>query len=163
MSFTRFRKERSKAPSVQGGEDYAEAVRQQDNLSQHSGNSKGSQNQYQPRPQTMTQEKPRSINQSQNLNPRFNNDINNLPQSKGNSHNPSISSSSSAADQYICNNCINEALIYEKQLNSKNNDRPPIAYKEDPQEVQDRLAAMERERLNNKINERMGLAQQAGK
>ena len=47
----RFRKERSKASSVQGGGDYAEAVRQQDNLSQHSGHSQSNQYQYQPRPQ----------------------------------------------------------------------------------------------------------------
>ena len=153
MSFTRFRKERSKPSSVQDKQDYIETVKQQDNLSQSSHPSRD-QYQYQPKqPQA-------PLNKSQNI-PRYNNDINNLPRSKGNSQNPSVSSSSSAAEnQYICNNCINDALIYEKQLNARNNDRP-INYVDDPMEMQDRLAQMERDRLNNQINQRMNMARQA--
>ena len=151
MSFTRFRKERSKPSSTQDKQDYIETVKQQDNLSQHSQNR--DQYQYQPKPQ-QPQRQPQNYQ-------RYNNDINNLPQSKGNSQNPSVSSSSSAAEnQYICNNCINDALIYEKQLNARNNERP-INYVDDPMEMQDRLAQMERDRLNNQINQRMNMARQA--
>ena len=154
MSFTRFRKERSKPSSVQDKQDYVETVKQQDNMSQYSHPSRD-QYQYQPKPQQQSQRQPQTYQ-------RYNNDINNLPQSKGNSQNPSVSSSSSAAEnQYICNNCINDALIYEKQLNARNNDRP-INYVDDPMEMQDRLAQMERDRLNNQINQRMNMARQAG-
>ena len=153
MSFTRFRKERSKPSSVQDKQDYIETVKQPDNISQSSRPSRD-QYQYQPK------QPPAPLNISQNI-PRYNNDINNLPQSKGNSHNPSVSSSSSAAEnQYICNNCINDALIYEKQLNARNNERP-INYVDDPMEMQERLAQMERDRLNNQINQRMNMARQA--
>ena len=52
MSFTRFRKsEKSKASSVQGSQDVAESVHQNDNLSQYSHHSK-SQYDYQPKQNT---------------------------------------------------------------------------------------------------------------
>ena len=71
-----------------------------------------------------------------------------------------MSSSSSTADQYICNNCINEALMYEKQLNAKQND---YTYGENPLDVQDRLGELERAQINNKINEREGKTAQVAK
>ena len=158
MSFTRFRKnEKSKASSVQSNQDYKD-MRQQDNLSQYSRGSQG-QYDYQPRPQVQQQRsqyQPPSYQQQQ----QYNNDINNIKMSEHNSQNPSMTSSSSTADQYICNNCINDALIYEKQLNQKGNDYP---YGENPLDMQDRLGQMERDKINNKINERQGRAAQAGK
>ena len=157
MSFTRFRKaEKSKAGSVQSNQDYNESVRQQDNLSHYSRRSQD-QYEYQSRPQIQPQQ--RQQNQGQTFH-KFNNDINNLQKSEHNSQNPSLSSSSSTADQYICNNCINDALIYEKQLNAKGNDYP---LGESPLDVQDRLGALERAQINNKINERQGRAAQAAK
>ena len=157
MSFTRFRKaEKSKASSVQSNQDYRDTMRQQDNLSQYSRRSQD-QYDYQPRPQMPPQQK--ISNQPQTYQ-KFNNDINNIQRSEHNSQNPSMSSSSSTADQYICNNCINDALIYEKQLNSKGNDYPNG---ENPLDIQDRLGAMQRAQINNKINQRQGLAQEAGK
>ena len=157
MSFTRFRKaEKSKASSVQSNQDYRDSMRQQDNLSQYS---RGSQEryEYQPRQQMPPQQK--ISNQPQNFH-KFNNDINNIQRSEHNSQNPSLSSSSSTADQYICNNCINDALIYEKQLNQRGNDYPNG---ENPLDIQDRLGALQRAQINNKINERQGRAQEAGK
>ena len=157
MSFTRFRKtEKSKASSVQSNQDYRDTMRQQDNLSQYSRRSQD-QYEYQPRQQMPPQQK--ISNQPQTYH-KFNNDINNIQRSEHNSQNPSMSSSSSTADQYICNNCINDALIYEKQLNSKGNDYPNG---ENPLDIQDRLGAMQRAQINNKINQRQGLAQEAGK
>lgn len=95
-----------------------------------------------------------------NNNRKYMNNLNNLAPSEGKgSDAPSVSSSSSAADQYICNNCINEALIYEKQLNSKNTEKLP----EDPMNFQDKLNAMERDQRNNRINEIMNRAEQAAK
>ena len=160
MSFTRFRKaEKSKVPSVQSNQDYKESMRQQDNLSHYSHHSQeqfGYQQKSQYQPQQRQQNKE---SQAQNFH-KFNNDINNIQKSEHNSHNPSVSSSSSTADQYICNNCINDALIYEKQLNSRANDYPSG---ENPLDVQDRLGALERAQINNKINERQGRAEQAGR
>ena len=160
MSFTRFRKaEKSKVPSVQSNQDYRDSMRQQDNLSHYSHHSQEQygyqqKSQYQP-----PQRQQNKDNQPQNFH-KFNNDINNIQKSEHNSHNPSVSSSSSTADQYICNNCINDALIYEKQLNSRMNDYPSG---ENPLDVQDRLGALERAQINNKINERQGRAAQAAK
>ena len=157
MSFTRFRKtEKSKASSVQSNQDYRDSMRQQDNLSQYSRRSQD-QYEYQPRQQMPPQQK--TFNQPQNFH-KFNNDINNIQRSEHNSQNPSLSSSSSTADQYICNNCINDALIYEKQLNQRGNDYPNG---ENPLDIQDRLGALQRAQINNKINERQGRAQEAGK
>ena len=82
MSFTRFRKERSKASSVQDNKDYVETVAQQDNRSQYSQGSR-EQYQYQQRPQApISQQQKRPLTQSQNTYPKYNNDINNLPRSK---------------------------------------------------------------------------------
>ena len=157
MSFTRFRKaEKSKASSVQSNQDYRDSMRQQDNLSQYSRRSQDKYD-YQPRTQNPPQQK--ISNQPQTYQ-KYNNDINNLQRSEHNSQNPSKSSSSSTADQYICNNCINDALIYEKQLNSRGNDYPNG---ENPLDIQDRLGALQRAQINNKINERQGRAQEAGK
>ena len=154
MSFTRFRKsEKSKASSVQGSQDVAESVHQNDNLSQYSHHSKN-QYDYQPKQNTYTQQK--QINQPY----KYNNDINNIQRSEHNSQNPSVTSSSSSPDQFICNNCINDALIYEKQLNSRLNENPNG---ESPLDMQKRLNAIKREQINNKINQRKGLAQQVGK
>jgi hypothetical protein len=154
MSFTRFRKsEKSKASSVQGSQDYAESVHQQDNLSQYSHNS-SKQYEYQQNQKIYPQQK--QINQPQ----KFNNDINNIQRSEHNSQNPSVSSSSSSPDQFICNNCINEALIYEKQLNSRTNDYPNG---ETPLDMQKRLDAIKREQINSKINARQGMAIKVGK
>ena len=157
MSFTRFRKaEKSKASSVQSNQDYKEAMQQQDNLSHYSRRSQ-EKYEYEPRPKIQPQQK--SQNNPQNFH-KFNNDINNIKISEHNSQNPSMSSSSSTADQYICNNCINDALIYEKQLNSRGND---YQNGENPLDVQDRLGALERAQINNKINERQGRAAEVGK
>ena len=154
MSFTRFRKsEKSKASSIQGSQDVAESVHQNDNLSQCSHHS-NNQYDYQPKQNTYTQQK--QINQPY----KYNNDINNIQRSEHNSQNPSVSSSSSSPDQFICNNCINDALIYEKQLNSRLNENPNG---ESPLDMQKRLNAIKREQINNKINQRQGLAQQVGK
>ena len=154
MSFTRFRKsEKSKASSVQGSQDVAESVHQNDNLSQYSHHSKN-QYDYQPKQNTYNQQK--QINQPY----KYNNDINNIQRSEHNSQNPSVTSSSSSPDQFICNNCINDALIYEKQLNSRLNENPNG---ESPLDMQKRLNAIKREQINNKINQRQGLAQQVGK
>ena len=157
MSFTRFRKaEKSKASSVQSNQDYRDSMRQQDNLSQYSRRSQDKYD-YQSRTQNPPQQK--ISNQPQTYQ-KYKNDINNLQRSEHNSQNPSMSSSSSTADQYICNNCINDALIYEKQLNSRGNDYPNG---ENPLDIQDRLGALQRAQINNKINERQGRAQEAGK
>ena len=154
MSFTRFRKsEKSKASSVQGSQDVAESVHQNDNLSQYSHHSKN-QYDYQTKQNTYNQQK--QINQPY----KYNNDINNIQRSEHNSQNPSVTSSSSSPDQFICNNCINDALIYEKQLNSRLNENPNG---ESPLDMQKRLNAIKREQINNKINQRQGLAQQVGK
>ena len=154
MSFTRFRKtEKSKASSIQGSQDIAESVHQNDNLSQCSHHS-NNQYDYQPKQNTYTQQK--QINQPY----KYNNDINNIQRSEHNSQNPSVTSSSSSPDQFICNNCINDALIYEKQLNSRLNENPNG---ESPLDMQKRLNAIKREQINNKINRRQGLAQQVGK
>ena len=154
MSFTRFRKsEKSKASSVQGSQDYVESVHQQDNLSQYSHNS-NKQYEYKQNQKINPQQK--QINQPQ----KFNNDINNIQRSEHNSQNPSVSSSSSSPDQFICNNCINEALIYEKQLNSRTNDYPNG---ETPLDMQKRLDAIKREQINNKISARQGMAIKVGK
>ena len=153
MSFSRFRKgEKSKASSVQSNQDYKEAIRQQDNLSHYSQHSQG-QNEYKPRTQIQQQPKPK-------ISQKYNNDINNLQRSEHNSQNPSITSSSSAADQYICNNCINDALIYEKQLNSRGND---YSNGENPLDIQHRMGKLERDQINNKISARQGRAAEAGK
>ncbi len=154
MSFTRFRKaEKSKASSVQSNQDYKD-VRQQDNLSNYSHQS---QNQYDYRQNVQPREKPQT--QPRNFQ-KFNNDINNIQRTEKNSQNPSVTSSSSTADQYICNNCINDALIYEKQLNSRGSYYPSG---ENPLDVQDRLGALEREQINNRINQRQRGAAEAGK
>ena len=154
MSFTRFRKsEKSKAPSVQGSQDYADSVHQQDNLSQYSHNS-NKQYEYQQNQKIYPQQK--QINQPQ----KFNNDINNIQRSEHDSLNQSVTSSSSNPDQFICNNCINEALIYEKQLNSRINDYPNG---ETPLDMQKRLDAIKREQINSKINARQGMAIKVGK
>ena len=157
MSFTRFRKnEKSKASSVQSNQDYKDNMQQQDNLSHYSRHSQ-EQYEYQPKTKIQTQQKPQ--NQPQNFH-KFNNDINNIHMSEHNSQNPSRTSSSSTADQWICNNCINDALIYEKQLNQRGND---YSNGENPLDVQDRLGALERAQINNKINERQGRAAEVGK
>ena len=157
MSFTRFRKsEKSKPSSVQGSQDYQESVHQQDNLSQHSHHSNKQYNNIQ---QEKIYPQPKSVNQPQ-ISRKYNNDINNIPKSEHSSQNPSVTSSSSSADQFICNNCINDALIYEKQLNNRSNDYPNG---ETPLDMQKRLDAMEREQIRNKINARQGLALQVGK
>ena len=154
MSFTRFRKsEKSKASSVQGSQDYAESVHQNDNLSQYSHHS-NNKYEYQPNQNAYPQQK------QINIPPKYHNDINNIRRSEHNSQNPSVTSSSSSPDQFICNNCINDALIYEKQLNSRSNDNPNG---ESPLDVQKRLDAIKREQINNKINKRQGLALQVGK
>ena len=161
MSFTRFRKaETSKASSVQSDQDYNDAIRQQDNPTHYSNRSK-EQYEYQQKPKIQPKIQPQLKQQTQTQNyPKYNNDINNIQKSEHNSHNPSMSSSSSTADQYICNNCINEALMYEKQLNAKQNDYP---YGENPLDVQDRLGELERAQINNKINEREGKTAQVAK
>ena len=157
MSFTRFRKsEKSKASSVQGSQDYQESVHQQDNLSQYSHHS-NNQYDYQPKPKIYPQQK--QPNQTQ-IAQKYNNDINNIRRSEHNSQNPSVTSSSSSPDQLICNNCINDALIYEKQLNNRSNDYPNG---ETPLDMQKRLDDLERQQRNNKINARQGLALQVGK
>ena len=154
MSFTRFRKsEKSKASSVQGSQDYVESVHQNDNLSQSSHHS-NNKYEYQPNQNIYPQQK------QINIPPKYNNDINNIQRSEHNSQNPSVTSSSSSPDQFICNNCINDALIYEKQLNSRTNDNPNG---ESPLDMQKRLDAIKREQINNKINKRQGLALQVGK
>ena len=154
MSFTRFRKsEKSKASSVQGSQDYAESVHQNDNLSQYSHHS-NNKYEYQPNQNAYPQQK------QINIPPKYHNDINNIRRSEHNSQNPSVTSSSSSPDQFICNNCINDALIYEKQLNSRLNDNPNG---ESPLDMQKRLDAIKREQINNKINKRQGLALQVGK
>ena len=158
MSFTRFRKtEKSKASSVQGSQDYVESVHQQDNLSQYSHHSNNQYDSHQ-KPKIYPQQK--QINQPQTYNNKYYNDINNIKRSEPNSQNPSITSSSSSPDQYICNNCINDALIYEKQLNSSSKDYPNG---ETPLDMQKRMDAMEKAQINNKINARQGMAAQVGK
>ena len=158
MSFTRFRKnEKNKAASVQSNQDYKEAMSQQDNLSHYS---RHSQDQYEYRPQQYQQQQQQKP-PAQPLNfHKFNNDINNIQTSEKNSQNPSMTSSSSTGDQYICNNCINDALIYEKQLNSRDNYYPNG---ENPLDMQDRMGELERKQINDKINERQGRAAEAGK
>ena len=157
MSFTRFRKsEKSKGSSVQGSQDYQESVNQQDNLSQYSHHSN---NQYDYKPNTVKYNRQKQQIQPQ-VNQKYNNDINNIQKSEHNSQNQSITSSSSSPDQLICNNCINDALIYEKQLNNRSNDYPNG---ESPLDMQNRLDALEREKIRNKINARQGLALQVGK
>ena len=157
MSFTRFRKsEKSKASSVQGSQDYQESVHQQDNLSQYSHHS-NNQYDYQAKPKIYPQQK--QPYQAQ-IARKYNNDINNIQRSEHNSQNPSVTSSSSSPDQLICNNCINDALIYEKQLNNRSNVYPNG---ETPLDMQKRLDDIEREQRNNKISARQGLALQVGK
>ena len=157
MSFTRFRKsEKSKGSSVQGSQDYQEAMNQQDNLSQYSHHSN---NQYDYQPNTVKYNRQKQQNQPQ-LNQKYNNDINNIKKSEHNSQNQSVTSSSSSPDQLICNNCINDALIYEKQLNNRTSDYPNG---ETPLDMQKRLDALEREKIKNKISARQGLALQVGK
>ncbi len=158
MSFTRFRKnEKNKAASVQSNQDYKEAMSQQDNLSHYS---RHSQDQYEYRPQQYQQQQQQKP-PAQPLNfHKFNNDINNIQTSEKNSQNPSMTSSSSTGDQYICNNCINDALIYEKQLNSRDNYYPNG---ENPLDMQDRMGELERKQINDKITERQGRAAEAGK
>jgi len=157
MSFTRFRKsEKSKGSSVQGSQDYQEAMNQQDNLSQYSHHSN---NKYDYQPNTVKYNRQKQQNQPQ-LNQKYNNDINNIQRSKHNSQNQSVTSSSSSPDQLICNNCINDALIYEKQLNNRTSDYPNG---ETPLDMQKRLDALEREKIKNKISARQGLALQVGK
>ena len=157
MSFTRFRKsEKSKGSSVQGSQDYQEAMNQQDNLSQYSHHSN---NQYDYQPNTVKYNRQKQQNQPQ-LNQKYNNDINNIQKSEHNSQNQSVTSSSSSPDQLICNNCINDALIYEKQLNNRTSDYPNG---ETPLDMQKRLDALEREKIKNKISARQGLALQVGK
>ena len=158
MSFTRFRKaEKSKASSVQGSQDYAESVHQQDNLSQYSHHSN---NQYDIQPKSKIYPQEKQTNQPQNYNQKYYNDINNIKRSEHNSQNPSITSSSSSPDQFICNNCINDALIYEKQLNSNSRDYPNG---ETPLDMQKRMDEMEKAQINNKINARQGMAAKVGK
>ena len=157
MSFTRFRKnEKNKAASVQSNQDYKEAMSQQDNLSHYS---RHSQDQYEYRPQQYQQQQQKPPAQPLNFH-KFNNDINNIQTSEKNSQNPSMTSSSSTGDQYICNNCINDALIYEKQLNSRDNYYPNG---ENPLDMQDRMGELERKQINDKITERQGRAAEAGK
>ena len=158
MSFTRFRKnEKNKAASVQSNQDYKEAMSQQDNISHYS---RHSQDQYEYRPQ-QNQQQQQQKPPAQPLNfHKFNNDINNIQTSEKNSQNPSMTSSSSTGDQYICNNCINDALIYEKQLNSRDNYYPNG---ENPLDMQDRMGELERKQINDKITERQGRAAEAGK
>ena len=157
MSFTRFRKsEKSKGSSVQGSQDYQEAMNQQDNLSQYSHHSN---NQYDYQPNTVKYNRQKQQNQAQ-LNQKYNNDINNIQKSEHNSQNQPVTSSSSSPDQLICNNCINDALIYEKQLNNRTSDYPNG---ETPLDMQKRLDALEREKIKNKISARQGLALQVGK
>ena len=157
MSFTRFRKsEKSKASSMQGSQDYQESVHQQDNISQHSHNSNNKYN-YPPQEKIYPQQK---VQNQPQIPQKYNNDINNIQRSEHNSQNQSVTSSSSSPDQFICNNCINDALIYEKQLNNRSNDYPNG---ETPLDMQKRLDALEREQIRNKINVRQGLAIQVGK
>ena len=156
MSFTRFRKsEKNKEKSIHSNQEYPEYSQQKDNLSQLSNNSK---DQYYYKQNEFNSEQ-KKTNQGYNFH-KFNNNINNLQNSENNSKNPSISSSSSNGEQYICNNCINDALIYEKQLNAKTTSQPKW---DDPMDMQNKLGALERQQINNKINERMELAIEAGK
>ena len=156
MSFTRFRKsEKNKEKSIHSNQEYQDNFPQKDNLSQYSNNSK-EQNYYK---QNDFKSEQKNNNQNYNFH-KFNNNINNIQKSETNSKNGSISSSSSNGEQYICNNCINDALIYEKQLNAKSNS---LSNWDDPMDMQNKLGALERQQINNKINERIELAIEAGK
>jgi hypothetical protein len=67
--------------------------------------------------------------------------------------------SSAAADQYICNNCINEALI--KCRNNLN--QPEQYYGESSNDVQDRLNVYNKNRINNQVQQRIQRSEEVAK
>lgn len=169
MSFSRLR--RSNNPRPQND----------DNYSNYSGNSNPQyQNQnYQNQNYQRTYQNPNQNYQNQNYqkyenqnyqnqnyqkyenqnyqNQKYNNDINKLQPTNNYSH-ASSETNSSATDQYICNNCINEALI-----DAKNKPKDYSINGESPMDIQDRLNAMQKMRINDQVQQRIRRAEGVAK
>ena len=92
-----------------------------------------------------------------NQNGVYNNDINKLQQTSNLSH-ASSETNSSATDQYICNNCINQALI-----DAKNKPKDYSSNTESPMDIQDRLNAMQKMRINDQVQQRIKRAEGVAK
>jgi hypothetical protein len=90
-------------------------------------------------------------------NRQYNNDINKLQQNSNLSH-ASSETNSSATDQYICNNCINQALI-----DAKNKPKDYYSNVESPMDIQDRLNAMQKMRINDQVQQRIKRAEGVAK
>ena len=137
MSFNRFKRgNKSKTGSVQSKEDYQEQINQPDNLSQNQ--------------QTNEQQ---MHNVSQGLKGQLNEDR------EASKKNSVSGSSTSEGDQYICDNCINEALMYSK-------DRPKddiYHSQESPMDVQDRLNALQRKQIEERVRQRQMFADEVSK
>ena len=75
------------------------------------------------------------------------------------SESESIASSSSTGDQYICNNCINDALI-----KCKNNLNDRDYYNgESSNDIQDRLNKISKNRINNQVQQRIQRSEEVAK
>ena len=83
----------------------------------------------------------------------YNNDLYKIEHS-GNVSHASSETNSSATDQYICNNCINEALI-----DAKNKPKDYSSNGETPMDIQERLNAMQRMRINDQVQQRIKRAE----
>lgn len=126
MSFTRFRRQnKSKSVSAECREEAQDYINKND-------------------PQIAASKSP------------LNQDLNNLPNLKEDKplenlqKDFSTSSNSSESGQFICDNCINQALIYSKGLNKNNSIKPG----ENPMDIQERLNQLRQQQIYDKVRER---------
>ena len=96
-------------------------------------------------------------NQNNYDNRKYQNDLNKLVPSNNLSH-ASSETNSSATDQYICNNCINQALI-----DAKNKPKDYSSNGETPMDIQERLNEMQKRRINNQVQQRIKRAEGVAK
>ena len=108
--------------------------------------------QNQNKPQSITSEN-RSISNSQNYKPH----INRLHSNASVQSNQTTSTS----NQLVCNDCINRAI--QENKNNKLNNNYDYSKFDSPLDIQYKKDLAEREKINNKINNRLKLTNEAGK
>jgi hypothetical protein len=108
--------------------------------------------QNQNKPQSITSEN-RSISNSQNYKPH----INRLHSNASVQSNQTTSTS----NQLVCNDCINRAI--QENKNTKPNNNYDYSKFDSPLDIQYKKDLAEKEKINNKINNRLKLTNEAGK
>ena len=148
MSFQRFRK--NPYSNIDHFQSSNEQLTQQ-NL--NAINQKYNPNiQNQNKPQSITSEN-RSISNSQNYKPH----INRLHSNASVQSNQTTSTS----NQLVCNDCINRAI--QENKNTKPNNNYDYSKFDSPLDIQYKKDLAEKEKINNKINNRLKLTNEAGK